>query len=228
MSANLKPGDEVVVRPGTYNEAVNITKDGSAAGYITLRSEVPGEAVIRPPSGAWNAISFNANYVVVDGFDIGGASGDGIEANNVHHIKILNNIVHDSGESGIQFNWSEFITIEGNETYNNASSGWFSGISIYQNRNITGDTTTTAAFAPSSATTSLTTTSRRAASIPTATALSSTISRARRLAAIRTTLFRRWSRTTSSTTTAARASRSPGATMSRCATTPPSTTTRTR
>ncbi len=142
MSANLNPGDEIVVRPGTYNEAVNITKDGSAAGYITLRSEVPGEAEIRPPSSAWNAISVNADYIVVDGFDIGGARGDGIEANNVHHIKILNNISHDNGEFGIQFNWSEFITIEGNETYNNASSGWFSGISIYQNRNITGDTTT--------------------------------------------------------------------------------------
>ncbi|MBY5720320.1 DUF1565 domain-containing protein, partial [Rhizobium leguminosarum] len=46
MAANLKPGDEVVVRAGVYNESVSMTKDGSAAGYITLRSEVPGGAVI--------------------------------------------------------------------------------------------------------------------------------------------------------------------------------------
>ncbi|MBY5721666.1 DUF1565 domain-containing protein, partial [Rhizobium leguminosarum] len=46
MSANLRPGDEVVVRAGVYNESVSMTKDGSAAGYITLRSEVPGGAVI--------------------------------------------------------------------------------------------------------------------------------------------------------------------------------------
>jgi len=142
MSANLRPGDEVVVKAGTYNEAINIDKDGSAAGNITLRSEVPGGALIRPPAGSHNAISVNGNYVTIDGFDIKGGNGDGIEANNVHHVQILNNKVHDAGESGIQFNQSDFIKIEGNETYNNASSGWFSGISIYENRNITGDTST--------------------------------------------------------------------------------------
>jgi Ca2+-binding RTX toxin-like protein len=143
MSANLKPGDEVVVKPGTYNESINIDKDGSAAGDITLRSEVPGAALIRPPAGSYTGISVNANYVTIDGFDIKGGNGDGIEANNVHHVSILNNKVHDSGESGIQFNYSDFVKIVGNETYNNASSGWFSGISIYENRNITGDTSTT-------------------------------------------------------------------------------------
>ncbi|MGD9862001.1 MAG: nitrous oxide reductase family maturation protein NosD [Pseudodonghicola sp.] len=141
LSSGLKPGDEVVVRSGTYNENVNITTGGSAAADITLRSEVPGGAVIQP-SGGWNAISVNANYVTINGFEIVGANGDGIEANNVHHISVLNNTVHGSGESGIQFNWSEFIRIEGNTTYGNATDGWFSGISIYQNRNITGDTTT--------------------------------------------------------------------------------------
>ena len=133
MQRDLKAGDTVIVRAGTYNEAVVIDHGGSAAGDVTLKSETPGAALIRPPSGAWNAISVAANHVTVDGFDIGGARGDGIEANNVHHITIRNSTVHGSGESGIQFNWSEFITIEGNETYENGSTGWFSGISIYQN-----------------------------------------------------------------------------------------------
>ncbi|WP_108663647.1 DUF4082 domain-containing protein [Acuticoccus kandeliae] len=143
MSSSLNPGDEVVVRPGIYREAVNITRDGSASAPITLRAEVEGEALIRAPSSAWNAVSINADYVVIDGFDISSAGGgDGIEGNNVHHVTISDNIVHDNGESGIQFNWSEFLVIEGNTTYGNASDGWFSGISVYQNRNITGDTTT--------------------------------------------------------------------------------------
>ena len=123
MAANLQPGDEIVVRPGTYNEAINIDQ-GRLGGRLHHPALGSARRSADPaPSSAWNAISVNADYVVVDGFDIGGARGDGIEANNVHHIKILNNIVHGSGESGIQFNWSDFITIEGNETYNNASVG---------------------------------------------------------------------------------------------------------
>ena len=128
MSANLSPGDEVVVRPGTYNESVNITRDGSASDYVTLRSEVPGEALIRPPSGSWNAISVNADYIVVEGFDIGGARGRRHRgATTSITSSIRDNVVHGSGESGIQTNWSEFITVEGNVTYSNASSGWYSG-----------------------------------------------------------------------------------------------------
>ena len=101
-----------------------------------------GEAVIAPPASAWNAISINANYVTIEGFEIRDARGDGIEGNGVHHVNIINNTSHGNGESGIQFNWSEFLVVEGNTTYSNAWSTWASGISIFENRNITGDTTT--------------------------------------------------------------------------------------
>lgn len=139
MSASLKAGDEVVVRSGTYNESLNIQKSGSASGYITIRSEVEGGAKI-VASGSNNGINISANYVIVDGFDVKGAGSHGIMANDVHHTQVLNNTVHDAGASGIQYNYSDFITIEGNTTFGNASNGWFSGISIYQNRNIAGDT----------------------------------------------------------------------------------------
>ncbi|AHG45232.1 RTX toxin [Rhizobium leguminosarum bv. trifolii CB782] len=138
MASDLKPGDEVVVRAGTYNESVNMYKDGSAAGYITLRSEVPGGAVIHSASGGANGINITANYVAVEGFEVYGSDSHGIVGDGVHHVKIANNVSHDNGASGIAFAGSDFITIEGNETYKNASAGWFSGISLYQNRNITG------------------------------------------------------------------------------------------
>ncbi|MBB3134049.1 serralysin [Rhizobium pisi] len=138
MAADLKPGDEVVVRAGVYNESVNMYKDGSAAGYITLRSEVPGGAVIHSASGGANGINITANYVAVEGFEVYGSDSHGIVGDGVHHVRIANNVSHDNGASGIAFAGSDFITIEGNETYKNASSGWFSGISLYQNRNITG------------------------------------------------------------------------------------------
>lgn len=139
MSASLKAGDEVVVRSGTYNESLTIQKSGSASGYITIRSEVEGGAKI-VASGSNNGINIAGNYIIVKGFDVKGAGSHGIMANNVHHTQVLNNTVHDAAASGIQYNYSDFITIDGNTTYNNASSGWFSGISIYENRNIAGDT----------------------------------------------------------------------------------------
>jgi hypothetical protein len=143
MNQNLRPGDTVVVKPGTYNEQVTINQGGTSGNYVTLMSESDGQALIRTPSSGWNGISINADYVTVKGFDIrSNGGGDGIEGNNVHHINILDNIVHDNGESGIQFNWSEFLVVDGNVTYGNASDGWFSGISIYQNRNISGDRST--------------------------------------------------------------------------------------
>ena len=38
---------------------------------------------------------------------------------------MLNITSHGNGKSGIQFTWSEFIAVEGNTTYDNASDGWF-------------------------------------------------------------------------------------------------------
>lgn len=143
LEANLQPGDTIMVAPGTYNEAVSINKGGSAAGNVTIESEVAGAAIIKAPAGSFNAVYINANYVTVEGFQVEGASGSGIFGMSVHHVSVLNNVVHDNAEGGISFVYSEFETIEGNTTYNNASSGWFSGISVYENRNISGDTTTT-------------------------------------------------------------------------------------
>jgi serralysin len=142
MKANLQPGDEVVVRSGTYKESVVISKDGSAADYITLRSEVPGGAKIEVPSGKAHAIQINANYVEVDGFEVSGASRSGISGNHVHHVKVTNNVAHDNATAGIYFGHSEFLSVEGNVTYKNASSGVTSGISIHYAQNVSGDTKT--------------------------------------------------------------------------------------
>ena len=148
---DLRAGDTVMVRPGTYTEFVWIDKggwnDGPGGlpdGQLTFKSEIPGQALIRPPDGAYSTVHIRANNVTIDGFDIVGGEGHGIDADGVAYTLIRNNVVHDSGGSGISFNKSEFILIEDNVTFGNAgTNGWHtSGISVYQNRNITGDTTT--------------------------------------------------------------------------------------
>ncbi len=148
---DLLAGDTVMVRPGTYTETLWIDKggwnDGPGGlpdGQLTFKSEIPGQALIRPPEGAYSTVMVRANNVTIEGFDIVGGTGHGIDVQDSAYTLIRNNTVHDSGGSGIQFNYSEFIVIEGNTTFGNAgTNGWHtSGISVYQNRNITGDTET--------------------------------------------------------------------------------------
>ena len=79
---------------------MTINKDGSAAGYITLRSEVPGGAKIDVPDGKSYGINVNGNYVKVDGFEVYGSSESGIMGNNVHHVEITNNVSHDNKSGG--------------------------------------------------------------------------------------------------------------------------------
>ena len=142
MKANLKPGDEVVVRSGTYKESIDVNKDGSAAGHITLRSEVPGGAKIDVPGGKLYGIHVTGNYVKIDGFDISGSTRSGIIGTRVHHVEVTDNISHDNKSGGIYFNRSDFITVQGNVVYNNASSQVISGISIHLAQNITGSSST--------------------------------------------------------------------------------------
>lgn len=134
MKSDLESGDEVVVRSGTYKEAVTISKDG-----ITLRSDVRGGAKIDVPSDEALGINVNANYVKVDGFEVFGASRSGIAGSRVHHVEITNNESHHNETAGIYFRQSDFITIEGNHVYESARSGPSSGISVHNAQNITGD-----------------------------------------------------------------------------------------
>lgn len=138
----LKAGDELVVKAGTYQERVWIDKGGSAAADIVIRSEVPGGAKIISPAGNYSTVNIRANYVTLDGFDVKGGTGHAFDADHVHHISVLNSVAHDSGGSGIGFAWTDFVTIEGNIAYNNAKTNGYhtSGISIYQAENLTGDT----------------------------------------------------------------------------------------
>jgi serralysin len=137
-TANLKPGDEVVVRSGTYKEGVVINKDGAAGNYITIRSEVPGGAKIVPP-GEKHGVTISANYINFDGFDVSGSKNSGIVANGLHHVNITDNIVHDNVSNGIYVGKFDFATIAGNTVYGNAARGPASGIHLKAAYNITGN-----------------------------------------------------------------------------------------
>lgn len=138
VNSKLKPGDEIVVRDGIYNESVFIPayKSGLPGRPITLRSDTPRGAKIRAVKA--HSIMTFASYIRIQGFDaVGGISGHG-----VHHVEVLNNVVHDSKAGGIYFARSEFLLVAGNVTHSNSSDAVNSGISIHIPQNVSGDTTT--------------------------------------------------------------------------------------
>jgi parallel beta-helix repeat protein len=145
-------GDCVIVMPGTYREQVVLSHGGSAdsaTGYLTVVSKAPHGAKIVPPDSKTYStfvLGPGANYVVVQGFDIKGGTkgaeaggGHALDASyGTHHDKFLDNVVHDSGGSGISVAYGDFYTIAGNVAYSNAATNKFqaSGISVYQARAI--------------------------------------------------------------------------------------------
>jgi Ca2+-binding RTX toxin-like protein len=138
MKAKLQPGDEVVVRSGTYNEAVVANKGGADGNMITIRSEVPGGAKIVPPADKVG-VTIISSYVKVDGFDISGGQG-GITGSMVHHIELTHNVVHDNVSNGIFLGKFDYALVENNVVYGNAAKGASSGIHLKAALNLTGST----------------------------------------------------------------------------------------
>ena len=70
------PGDTVFVLTGIYNSTsgpvLNVTRSGTAAGYITYKA-MPGHTPKITASGnVWNAVSINGSYVILEGFELEG------------------------------------------------------------------------------------------------------------------------------------------------------------
>jgi parallel beta-helix repeat protein len=131
-------GDTVILQDGTYAESVVMTRSGSAFRYVTVRAAHPGLAKIKGPAGSYSAfLILNAGWVRVEGLDVQAADGHGLEADGgSHHIQLVNNVVHDSGGSGISLQAGDYYLVEGNQVYRNASTNPYqtSGISLYQPR----------------------------------------------------------------------------------------------
>ncbi len=137
-ATKVNPGDTVHIADGTYNEAVTLSRSGNAANYIIFRSTNKWGAKLVSNSGA-SGFWINANYVEVDGIDLTNPGSHGFNAENSHHIRVMNCHAHHCGNSGITGAWSDFYHFEGNVCNNNSNLSWYSGISIYEAKSI-GDT----------------------------------------------------------------------------------------
>jgi parallel beta-helix repeat protein len=145
---------------------VNITRSGTANAWIKYRA-YPGHSP-KIKHNTWNGIvlSKGASYIEVQGLEIEGNNAnitlsyaqsqkynpknaltngnclyvDGRMGATPHNIRILNNKVYNCGGAGISSVRADYITIAGNEVFNNA---WYSvnansGISVGQGIDIDG------------------------------------------------------------------------------------------
>lgn len=112
--AAAKPGDEILVKPGTYTENLNGSgKKGTPSAPIWLRSETPGAAKIVPANTTKDTIRLGgAENVVVQGFDVkcpgsGRVGIFGCQATSdfsqiSKNLVVIGNTVHDSTDDCIK------------------------------------------------------------------------------------------------------------------------------
>jgi serralysin len=160
----LKPGDVVLVAPGTYAESVTLKTPGAPGACITLMG-MPGQA---RPVVSWRndrsaTINVWAPYVRVSGLAVthpephliptkrANSANSAIDAHSqykadlngvlrptVHHVQIDNNVTYGSGCGGVTFEGTDYVLAYGNTVYGNAFSdaGHCSGINIYEAMNL--------------------------------------------------------------------------------------------
>ncbi len=125
-------GSTILVKPGDYVGRVRLS--GNFALGVTIRSEVPYQARLRNTADKVITSYDGCSGITLEGFDIthGGEGavalvvhldGGGTQQ-NVHHVTLYNNIIHDSYNNDILKinNGAHDITVRGNMFYNQTGS----------------------------------------------------------------------------------------------------------
>ena len=143
-------GDEIIVKPGTYVENVNVAKNLT----ITSESGNPSDTIIRAARSFEDVFIIGANGVIVKGFSIEGSEYSGVHFFGVSDCRIQNNNLSNNGCSIDLYSYSSGNTLDNNNiTYsttgislgdswynvlsNNSISNCTSGISIFDSTNNT-------------------------------------------------------------------------------------------
>ncbi len=125
----LGPGDELVLRGGTYNltSRFSIGAQGTAAAPIVIRSKDGETAVITRPDAGQNTINVeNARHLVLRALEVRGGS-HGIRIMNSSFVTIEGCEVHQTGDVGISANIGgntyEGLVFRGNHIHHTGGTG---------------------------------------------------------------------------------------------------------
>jgi len=123
------PGNTVQVAAGTYPESVSITKSGTATAPIIFEP-APG-ATVTVTGGSGNGFNLSSlSWVVVQGFNVNGTPGYGINVTNSSNVTIAGNHVSFSGQpvsgeikTGIRLSTVTDSLVSGNTSDHNSDYG---------------------------------------------------------------------------------------------------------
>jgi len=116
-AAKVKPGDTVLIQPGTYDGGITVEINGTPSAPITFRANGAG-VVIEGSGGERDAFFITyANYIVVEGLKIQHADRAGMRIDNAHHVTVRNCTFADNGTWGLFTDFSDYTTVENSEAY---------------------------------------------------------------------------------------------------------------
>jgi parallel beta-helix repeat protein len=127
-------GDTVLVKAGTYNEAVSITRSGTAGARITFKA-YPGTRPVIDGTGKvpnWRGVVSSGTYsggtrhIILDGFEIRNSTSYGIRLILSGNWEIRNCRIYNADKGGILLSSSSNVLISNNRVF---QTGW-NGISI--------------------------------------------------------------------------------------------------
>jgi len=150
-------GDTVLVKNGLYREetdphqaGVLFHRSGAPDAWIRVKA-FPG-AHPRVTSPTWATFRLvQVSYIQISGFDISTEKvegqtdpnyqrneGAGVDIERSHHVQIDHNFVHDCGGAGIGSGYSDYMTVEYNDTTRNSFTSIYdcSGISLWEGRDL--------------------------------------------------------------------------------------------
>lgn len=108
-------GNTIVLKPGFYQGQLRVSREyaGTPAAPTIIKSEVKWKAVLYGSLEHGVYVADNANYVVIDGFEVAGARLDGIKIAG-HNGVVRNCWVHGANSMGISIHGKQYWTIENN------------------------------------------------------------------------------------------------------------------
>ncbi|RZL38827.1 MAG: hypothetical protein EOP35_04955, partial [Rubrivivax sp.] len=161
---DFKPGDLILIDTGVYNSSTNLLVDAQDSGVV-IRGAVNHASILNRGNtnngqyafvlgtgttdvtldrvtltgGQWGFVANDnttAHRFTLSNSDISGNSSGGVYVGqNIDDGKVLNNIVHDNGNTtGIQGQYTTRLLISGNEVYNQ-----YTGIYTYSSGDEAGD-----------------------------------------------------------------------------------------